>query len=175
MNVWAFARRVGMDVCKPQLTFPTCTQASTVRTPDATRVHSLLNIFTHVSCELRLIAMTDQLDVERSPLKQSFLTTLNLQVEVKPVLPVAPKQQMYGCFSYLVQLHFLNCYYILNVVLGHTHQTERLCFEQANRSDASTGRPAVERYDTACGTSNRTSSDSRLQRNAIATPTGVLA
>ncbi len=73
-----------------------------------TQVHILLDIFTHVSCELRLVALADQLDVERSPLKQRLLTTLNLQVELNPVLPVAPQQQVYGCFSYLVQLHFLN-------------------------------------------------------------------
>jgi len=47
-----------------------------------TQVHSLLDMFTHVSCEFRLIAAADQLDVERSPLKQRLLTTLNLQVEI---------------------------------------------------------------------------------------------
>jgi len=47
-----------------------------------TQVHSLLDTSTHVSCEFRLIAAADQLDVERSPLKQRLLTTLNLQVEL---------------------------------------------------------------------------------------------
>ena len=47
-----------------------------------TQMHSLLDIFTHVSCEFRLIAVADQLDVKWSPLKQRLLTTLNLQVEL---------------------------------------------------------------------------------------------
>ena len=80
MNVWAFARRVGMDVCKPQLTFPTCTQAQSGQI--LTQVHSLLDIFTHMSCEFRLIAVADQLEVKWSPLKQRLLTTLNLQVKL---------------------------------------------------------------------------------------------